>query len=304
MELTAGTRGSDLAIIQVKIVETQLKRIFPDARVEIKITNSSGDKFRDRPIEAINERGVFTKAIDEMVLNGDARFAVHSMKDLPMELHKDLVLVAVPERASPYDSLVSTKYRGVDELPIGAVVGTASPRRKAQLLHIRNDLEIKLIRGNVDTRLGKLRDGEYDAIILAEAGLDRLGINASYISEKLNLEDFTPTACQGALAVMTRRGDKEAYNVLSRITDRNAWETTMVERGFITAVGGGCKTPIGVIATTGKTLELYASILAPNGETRIQYRKTNEHTDPEAFGRQAGLDILEQGGAKLIERWR
>jgi hydroxymethylbilane synthase len=304
MELTAGTRGSDLAIIQVKIVEAQLKKIFPDARVEIKITNSSGDKHRDRPIEAINERGVFTKAIDEMVLNGEARFAVHSMKDLPMALHKDLVLAAVPERASPYDSLVATKYKGIDELPSGAVVGTASPRRKAQLLHKRGDLEIKLIRGNVDTRLGKLRDGEYDAIILAEAGLDRLGIDPSYICERLNLEDFTPTACQGALAVMTHRDDKEAYDVLSRITDRNAWETTMVERGFMAAVGGGCKTPIGVIAKTGERLELYASILAPDGQTKIQYRKTGEKIAPEAFGGQAGLEILDQGGAKFIVRWR
>ena len=303
MKLVAATRGSPLALIQVDIVKELLAEKAPEVEVETLIITTSGDRFRDRPISAINEKGVFTKAVDEAVLSGDADFAVHSMKDLPMETPEGLMVAAVPERAPPRDALVSDKYKSLEDLPVGAVIGSASPRRKAQVLFKRGDLDVQLIRGNVDTRLQKMMNGEYDAIILAESGLIRMD-KGDVITELLTLEDFTPSACQGALAVVVKADNKEAIETLEKITDSNAWTATLAERAFMTTVGGGCKTPLGVIVTVNEGLELISSILSPDGSARFQYKKKGPIEDPEGFGHEAALDMLSQGGAKLIERWQ
>ncbi len=303
MKLVAATRGSPLALIQVDIVKELLAEKAPEVEVETLIITTSGDRFRDRPISAINEKGVFTKAVDEAVLSGDADFAVHSMKDLPMETPEGLMVAAVPERAPPRDALVSDKYKSLEDLPVGAVIGSASPRRKAQVLFKRGDLDVQLIRGNVDTRLQKMMNGEYDAIILAESGLIRMD-KGDVITELLTLEDFTPSACQGALAVVVKADNKEAIETLEKITDSDAWTATLAERAFMTTVGGGCKTPLGVIVTVNEGLELISSILSPDGSARFQYKKKGPIEDPEGFGHEAALDMLSQGGAKLIERWQ
>ena len=303
MKLVAATRGSSLALIQVDIIRELLVEKAPEVEVETQIIITSGDRFRDRPISAINEKGVFTKAVDEAVLSGEASFAVHSMKDLPMETPEGLVVAAVPERAPPKDALVSIKYKSVADLPIGAVVGSASPRRKAQILFKRGDLDVQLIRGNVDTRLQKMTEGEYDAIILAESGLIRMD-KGDVITELLTLEDFTPSACQGALAVVVKADNEEAIRVLGKITDRDAWVATLAERAFMTTVGGGCKTPVGVIVKVNERLELLSSLLAPDGSVRFQYTRKGSTDDPEGFGHEAALDMLSQGGARLIERWQ
>ena len=303
MKLVAATRGSPLALIQVDIIRELLVEKAPEVEVETQIIITSGDRFRDRPISAINEKGVFTKAVDEAVLSGEASFAVHSMKDLPMETPEGLVVAAVPERAPPKDALVSIKYKSVADLPIGAVVGSASPRRKAQILFKRGDLDVQLIRGNVDTRLQKMTEGEYDAIILAESGLIRMD-KGDVITEILTLEDFTPSACQGALAVVVKADNEEAIRVLGKITDRDAWVATLAERAFMTIVGGGCKTPVGVIVKVNERLELLSSVLAPDGSVRFQYTRKGSTDDPEGFGHEAALDMLSQGGARLIERWQ
>lgn len=303
MKLVAATRGSPLALIQVDIVKELLAEKAPGVEVETQIITTSGDRFRDRPISDINEKGVFTKAVDEAVLSGEASFAVHSMKDLPMETPEGLVVAAVPERAPPRDALVSVKYKSVADLPVGAVIGSASPRRKAQILFKRGDVDVQLIRGNVGTRLQKMMDGEYDAVILAESGLIRMG-RGDVISELLTLEDFTPSACQGALAVVAKADNQEAIEVLGRITDRDAWTATLVERAFMTTVGGGCKTPVGVIVTVNEGLKLISSVLSPDGSARFQYKKKGPIEDPEGFGHEVALDMLDQGGARLIERWQ
>ncbi len=303
LKLIAATRGSPLALIQVDIVKALLAEKAPEVEVETMVITTSGDKFRDRPISAINEKGVFTKAVDEVVLSGEAAFAVHSMKDLPMETPEGLVVAAVPERAPPRDALVSIKYKSLADLPLGAVIGSASPRRKAQVLFKRGDLDIQLIRGNVDTRIQKMRDGEYDAVILAESGIIRMG-KEDVITELLTLEDFTPSACQGALAIVARADNKEAIEALGKITDSDAWTATLAERAFMTTVGGGCKTPVGVIVTVNGGLELISSVLSPDGSVRFQYKAKGPVDDPEGFGHKAALDMLDQGGAKLIERWQ
>ena len=303
MEITIGTRGSTLALTQVDIVKDLINEKISQIETETKIIVTSGDKFRDRSIEAINEKGVFTKAIDEAVLSGEVDLAVHSMKDLPMEIHPELTIASVPERAAPNDTFISKTYSNISELPENAIVGTASPRRKAQLLYARKDLDVTLIRGNVETRLEKLYDGEFDAIILAKSGLDRLG-KTDVVTNVLSLQDFTPTACQGALALVTRRDNQALINTLEKVTHQDSWDCTLAERAFMHTVGGGCKTPIGVIVEPGSELELFSNVLAPDGSVRLQYRKKGAYGSPEEFGEKAAKDMLDQGGAALISRWK
>jgi hydroxymethylbilane synthase len=190
----------------------------------------------------------------------------------------------------------------MDELPTGAVVGTSSPRRTAQLKHLRDDLEVRLIRGNVDTRLKKLDEGQYDALILAEAGLTRLD-RGDAIKERLSLEDFTPPAGQGALAIVAREDASETLQALGTITHRPSLVTVAAERSFMETMGGGCSTPIGVLARLEGDLRLFASILSPDGKERIQFRKSGESSDPKEFGKSAALEALEQGASKIVEKW-
>jgi hydroxymethylbilane synthase len=303
LKLSIGTRGSTLALKQVDKVKELLVKHSPETQTETKIIHTSGDKFTDRSIDAINERGVFTRTIDEAVLSGAIDLAVHSMKDVPMTMTPGLVITAVPERASPHDAFVSEKYSSIVELPKEAVIGTASIRRKAQLLFQRRDLEVKLIRGNVETRLKKLHEGDYDAIILAESGLARLCMQ-NLIKETLTLTDFTPMACQGALALVTREDNLEAIQVLAKINHDNSWSCCTAERAFMDEVGGGCKTPVGVVVTQGDRTELISSMFTPDGSFRIQLKRKLSPGTPEEFGKECAKEILENGGSELIKRWR
>ncbi len=302
MKVTASTRGSRLALIQVEIVAAELRRHDHSISVETRIVETTGDLDRDRPIIELDQKGVFTRAVDDLVIRGEADFSVHSMKDLPMELPQGLTIAAVPERASPYEALVSVKHGGLDDLPAGAVVGTSSPRRTAQLGHLREDLEVRLIRGNVDTRLRKLEEGQYDALILAEAGLARLD-RGDAIKERLSLEDFTPPAGQGALAIVTRESDSKTIQTLGAITHRPSLAAVDAERSFMETMGGGCSTPIGVTVQLAGEMRLYASVLSPDGRLRFQYRKTGEAVDPRGFGREAASEALELGASKIVEKW-
>ncbi len=302
MKLTAATRGSRLALIQVEIVATELRKLDPSASVEARIVQTAGDLDRDRPIVELDQKGVFTRAVDDLVLSGEAVFSVHSMKDLPMELPQGLTIAAVPERASPYEALVSVEHGSLDELPTGAVVGTSSPRRTAQLKHLRDDLEVRLIRGNVDTRLRKLEEGQYDALILAEAGLIRLD-RGDAIKERLSLEDFTPPAGQGALAIVVREGDPETIKALRAITHRPSLAEVDAERSFMEAMGGGCSTPIGIVARLDGEMRLYASVLSPDGKLRFQFNKSGEAANPRAFGKSAAQEALDQGASEIVEKW-
>ena len=302
MRLTAATRGSRLALIQVEIVSTLLGKLDQSTSVETRIVQTVGDLDRDRPIVEHDQKGVFTKAVDDLVISGEADFSVHSMKDLPMELPPGLTIAAVPERASPYEALVSVEHGSLDELPPGAVVGTSSPRRTAQIKHFRDDLEVRLIRGNVDTRLKKLKEGQYDALILAEAGLARLD-RGNAIKERLSLEDFTPPAGQGALAIVARDNDSETLQALGAITHQPSLAAVNAERSFMETMGGGCSTPIGVNARLEGNWGLIASILSPDGKERVQYRKMGESSDPKGFGKTAALEALEQGASMIVEKW-
>lgn len=304
MKLIVGTRGSKLSLIQTDIVIQKLKEEIPDLEIKIRTIKTSGDRIIHKPLLLIKEKGIFEKDIDKAVLRGDVDFAVHSMKDVPTIQPPKTLIVAVPERGSPYDVLVSRKGLKLKDLPGGATVGTGSPRRRAQLHQVRTDLRVKSIRGNVDTRVRKVKQGLYDAVILAEAGLQRLNMKDS-IAERLPLEDFTPAPGQGALAVVAREDNKEVIEVLRRVNHWPSMAAALAERAFIREIGGGCKVPLGAIAKAQNgVLSLYASVLSPDGKIKIQTSKAGDLASPEEVGLKVAQEMLGLGAENLIQCWR
>lgn len=304
MELTVGTRGSKLSLVQTKIVVRQLSNAHPNLRINVKIIRTLGDRVINRPLLQIKEKGIFEKEIDKAVLRREVDFAVHSMKDVPTELLPKIIIAAVPKRDSPYDVLVSRDKLPLEKLPPSAVIGTSSPRREAELRHIRPDLNVKPIRGNVDTRVRKLLRGLYDAVILAEVGLERLNMQ-SYITEQLPFKEFTPAPGQGALAVVTKEDNDNTVKLLKSINHPPSMAEILAERAFIQKIGGGCKVPLGAIARAHKnTLSFYASVLSPDGKMKIQASKVGDIDSPEELGVRVAQEILKLGADELIQHWR
>lgn len=300
MKLNVGTRGSRLSLIQTGMVIQKLRKVYPDLQVEIKVIKTKGDRVTRKPLNLIEGSGVFEKEIDQAVLRREVDFAVHSMKDVPTIHSPRIVIAAVPERDLPYDALVSKGAVKLSELPEGAVVGTSSPRREAQLHHVRPDLKAKSIRGNVDTRLRKLRHGLYDAIILAEAGLRRLNLEG-YIAERLSLEEFTPAPGQGALALVARKESEDVISILKNVNHPPSMAETIAEREFLRRIGGGCRTPVGAIARAHvDILSLYVSILSSDGKMKIQTSQTGDILHPEALGVSATQKLLKFRAKELI----
>jgi hydroxymethylbilane synthase len=304
VKLTVGTRGSNLSLIQTDVVIRKLKREISGLEIEVKVIKTTGDRMSNKPLLLIKEKGIFEKDIDKAVLRGDVDFAVHSMKDVPIIQPPKTLIVAVPERESPYDVLVSRDGMKLKDLPSGAVVGTGSPRRKAQLHHARPDLKVASIRGNVDTRVKKLKQGLYDAVILAEVGLQRLNMQDT-ITERLSLEEFTPAPGQGALAIVAREDNEKVNEVLRRINHWPSMAAVLAERAFIRKIGGGCKVPLGAIAQVKNgALSFYAAVLSPDGKTKIQTSKVGDLTSPEELGLKAAQEILRLGAESLVQHWR
>jgi len=304
MKLTVGTRGSRLSLKQTDIVIQRLKEKVPGIEIEIKTIKTTGDRITHKQLVSFKEKGIFVGEIDRAILRGDIDFAVHSMKDVPIIQPPKTTIVAVPERESPYDALVSRDGLRLKDLPNKALVGTGSPRRIAQLRHVRPDLRVESIRGNVDTRVRKLKQGLYDAVILAEVGLQRLNMK-DCITERLSLKDFTPAPGQGALAVVAREDNKKVTDILERINHEPSMTSVLAERAFIGKIGGGCKVPVGAFAQVrNNRLSLYASVLSPDGKTKIQISKVGDPTSPKELGFKAAQEILENGAADLIQHWR
>ena len=241
-----GTRGSRLALAQTALVVNALRAAHPDARFELREITTHGDRSTE-PLSEIGGQGVFTKAIEDALLAGEIDIAVHSMKDLPPRLTPGLTIAAVPERGDPRDALVTKDGRKLADLPPGARIGTGSARRGVQLKAMRPDIECPDIRGNVDTRIRKVDDGEYDAIVVAMAGLDRLGV-AERASQIFTIEEMVPSPGQGALAVQGRANDSDARSIAGAIDHRESRAATKFERAFLEALGAGCATPAGAHA--------------------------------------------------------
>lgn len=295
-----GTRASKLALWQASYIAECLRTAYADKKVELRHIATIGDKILDVPLAKIGGKGLFTKELESEMLAGKIDLAVHSLKDMPTVLPEGLTLAAVTKRADPGDAVVSPTYRTLDQLPVGARVGTSSLRRKAQLLHVRPDLEICDLRGNVGTRLEKMRALRLDAIILAASGLKRLGLETC-ITEILPHEVCLPAVGQGALAVECRSDDTELLRMLEFLNDAQTAAATAAERAFLMAVEGGCQVPVGVYAAVeGETLLVRAIIASLDGKTLLRDRITGAAGDAQALGGALAARMLDAGGREIL----
>jgi len=296
-KLRIGSRGSQLALWQANHISRLLAGRGHDVGIEI--IHTTGDKITDVALAKVGTKGMFTKEIEEALAAGRVDLAVHSLKDLPTELPGGFEIAAITERQDPRDAFCSRRYAKIEDLPNGARVGTSSLRRQAQLKAIRPDLDIHPLRGNVDTRLRKLEQGEYDAIILASAGLMRLG-KTEWIKQIILAEVMCPAAGQGALGIEIREGDAETRDLLSFLDDPSARAATTCERALLNRLGGGCQVPIGAFAklNTGR-LHLESMVADPDGSKLL--RDSREGSDPEKLGNAAGAALLARGGAQILE---
>ena len=297
--LTFATRPSALARRQTDQVIGRLQNAWSDLRCRSETITTRGDRVLDRPLPEIGGKGLFTLELEEALLDGRVDLAVHSLKDLPTEEMPGLSVGAIPQRADARDAWICPAGFTLMGAPAGASVGTSSLRRSAQLLARRPDLDIRPIRGNVDTRLRKVREGQYDAIVLAAAGLARLDL-AGQITATLPLDVMIPAPGQGALAVQCRADDAETLAFLAAIEDAASRRATVAERAFLHALGGGCSLPAGAHATTdGDIVALTTVVLSPGGERRIDLRGRDR--DPIALGTSLAEEALAQGAAELLE---
>jgi len=324
--LRIGSRGSQLALWQANHISALLRA--RGHEVEIEIIHTTGDKITDVALAKVGTKGMFTKEIEEALAAGRVDLAVHSLKDLPTELPKGFEIAAITKREDPRDAFCSRHYAKIEDLPQNARVGTSSLRRQAQLKAIRPDLDIHPLRGNVDTRLRKLEQGEYDAIILASAGLRRLG-KTELIKQVIPAEIMCPAAGQGALGIEIREGDAVTRELLEFLNDPAARAATTCERALLNSLGGGCQVPIGAFAEirTGRPSEhereghdfsraaatdqkgpasagggrihLESIVADPDG-TRV-LRDSRDGDDPEKLGNQAGASLLARGGDQILE---
>jgi hydroxymethylbilane synthase len=295
--LRIGSRGSQLALWQANHIRALLGERGHQA--EIEIIKTTGDKISDVALAKVGTKGMFTKEIEEALVEARIDLAVHSLKDLPTDIPPGLEIAAVTKRGNPHDVLCSLKYETLEDLPPGARVGTSSLRRQAQLKVLRPDLQIHPLRGNVDTRVHKLEAGEFDAIILAAAGLDRLG-RTEVVKQILPPGVMCPAAGQGALGVETRDGDFVTRQLLNFLDDPAARATTTCERALLKKLGGGCQVPIGALAEVREgMLHLEAIVADPGGSELI--RESCDGSDPVLLGEAVGEALLDRGGDAILE---
>jgi hydroxymethylbilane synthase len=294
--LTIGSRGSQLALWQAHWIQARLEKLGQDSRIEI--IKTTGDKITDVALSEVGSKGLFTKEIEEALLAGAIDLAVHSLKDMPTDLPAGLTLAAIPEREDPRDALIG---RALEDLAKGARVGTGSLRRSAQLRARRPDLQIEDIRGNVDTRLRKLDEGRYDAIVLASAGLRRLGLE-NRITELFNPSVMCPAVGQGALAVETRDDGGHAFQIAQRLENADARAAVTAERAVLAALGGGCQAPMGAYSYINDgTLYVIALIISPDGKHLIRHAKHGSIADAAALGRALAEQLLSEGGKEILD---
>jgi hydroxymethylbilane synthase len=300
MMLRIATRGSPLARWQAEHVRELLRGQHPGLAVELVIITSAGDLDRSRPLHEIGGVGLFTKEVQEAVLAGRADLAVHSLKDLPTQSPTELQLAAVPMRGTCEDALIAPCHRTLANLPAYARVGTSSLRRRAQLLRIRPDLEIIDVRGNVETRLRKLEEDQWDAILLAAAGLERLGLQ-DRITERLGVGTMLPAVGQGALGIECRSDDTRTADLLKPLNHDATRLAVTAERTFLATLEGGCQLPIGALATMkGETITLVGNVTAVDGS--VQFSGSCQGTEPVELGRRLAQKLLAEGACGILAK--
>lgn len=298
--LRVGTRGSRLAVAQTEWVVQGLKELNPGLDTEIVIIKTTGDEILDKPLAEVGGKGLFVKEIETALLNREIDVAVHSMKDVPGILPDGLQIAAIPKRLEPFDAFVSSKYRYLSDLPKNAKVGTGSARRKAELLRYRSDLEIVPMRGNVDTRLKKLDDGEADAIILAQAGLERMGLKER-VKAVIGMNILLPAAGQGALALEARVDDSITNMIVNALHDANSAMCVLAERAFMQTLGGDCNIPAAALAEAccGNVI-LTGAIFSANGREGYVESVVSSETASIVGAQKLAQRLLEMGGDKIL----
>lgn len=299
--LRLGTRGSKLAIWQAEYVAAELKRHNHDLQVEIKIIKTTGDKVLDVALSKIGDKGLFTKELEIELIKENIDMAVHSMKDMPSELESSLTIGAFLKRENPQDVLLSIHNYTFAELPDGATLGTSSLRRRAQIKALRPDLKVVDIRGNVETRLKKMQEEGLDGIILAYAGVKRLGLD-NYISDFLAYEMMMPAVGQGVIAIEIRKDDDEIKAILSSINDYETNLAARAERSFLYHIEGGCQVPVAAIAhLVDEKLEISGMIASLDGKTILKFSRRGKPAEAEKMGQELALLLLDAGGAEILK---
>lgn len=300
--IVIGTRSSKLALWQAEYVKGRLEQEYPGLNVELKLMTTKGDKILDAPLAKIGGKGLFTKELEMDMLSGGIDLAVHSLKDMPTELPEGLTLAAITKRFDPGDAVVSPKFKTFAALPCGAKVGTSSLRRKAQLLHARPDLNICDLRGNVNTRLSKLESENFDAIILAVAGLKRLGFGER-ITEVLPRDMVLPAVGQGALAIETREDDADMREMLAFLNDEATVYCAKAERAFLGRVEGGCQVPVGVytVPADNGEIQVEAVIASLDGQRLYRDKLSGSAAEAEKLGVELAEKLLAAGGKEILQ---
>ncbi|MDE1826772.1 MAG: hydroxymethylbilane synthase [Thaumarchaeota archaeon] len=302
MRYLVGARGSQLSLAQTNWVISELKKNNPQAEFEIVPIKTKGDTDA-RPLFTINQKGIFEKEIDRAVAEKKVDFAVHSLKDVPAELSEELVLACIPKREPANDIFISKDGKTLNEIKKGAVIGTSSLRRAVQISRQRPDLIVKPIRGNIETRIKKIDDGKFDGIVLAQAGIQRLGLDVKF--EKLPVEIFVPSPGQGALAIVARKDNIELINILKKIEDKTSRTAVEAERSLSMFVDSGCRFPVGALANqNGGKLTLSVTVYSVDGSKFIAVKRDSDSTQAKELGRQVASELSAKGIEELAKNWR
>ena len=303
-KLVIATRRSQLALWQSEYIKAQLQEFYPDMQIELQEFVTKGDKILDVPLAKIGGKGLFTKELEVAMLEGTAHLAVHSLKDVPTQFEEGLQLAAVTKRFDPRDALLSNKYSSIDELPQGAVVGTTSLRRRMAIMMLRPDIVLKDLRGNINTRIAKLNAGEYDAIILAATGIQKLKIeNEVKYFNPIPTDVMIPSMGQATLGIETTT-DPRIVELVSVLNDKDAHIESTIERSFVDALQGGCQVPIGVKATIidENSIRVQAIVGLPDGSEYISEDITASIKDYEKVGQKLAQNFIDQGAKELLDR--
>jgi len=302
LKYIVGARGSQLSVAQTNWVISELKKVNPDCDYEIKPITTKGDT-DTRPLFTIDQKGIFEKEIDRAVAQKEVDFAVHSLKDVPSELDENLILASIPKREAVNDVFISSDDSTLDDIREGSVIGTSSLRRAVQVSRKRPDVIVKPIRGNIETRIRKLSGEDYDAIVLAQAGISRLGADVKYTS--LSVDDFSPSPGQGAIAIVARADDAETISMLKKIEDGDSRLEIEAERSLSDYVDSGCRFPLGAYAkSNGSEMILTVSAFSVDGKQSLQVSKTGKKEDPKSLGKNAGEELRRKGVNDLALNWR
>ena len=302
MKYIVGARGSQLSVAQTNWVISELKKVNPDSEYEIKTITTKGDT-DTRPLFTIDQKGIFEKEIDRAVAQKEVNFAVHSLKDVPSELESNLILACIPKREVVNDVFISSNGSSLDDIKPGAIIGTSSLRRAVQVSRKRSDVTVKPIRGNIETRIKKVSGENYDGIVLAQAGISRLGVDVKY--HLLSVDDFSPSPGQGAIAIVARADDLQTIFMLKKIEDSESRLEIEAERALSDFIDSGCRFPIGAYAkSNGSEITLDVIAFSVDGKKSIKVSVTGDKNNPYSIGKSAGEQLREKGINDLALNWR